>query len=185
MADDFDGVTEEQYCGFFNYLMVKFAAIGGQRYVKSVYPDNFGAVYTEKQMIVRKALISKNFYTSDMYEEDLQAVHNAAVVKELGWPEQTPMLVILANPLMAPYIEDDSSVREEYEDALKEVYGTASDASAGDADGVDYVGEYNADKKAYYSQYKNVQIEEMSGPSRLYTYDPDGVAKLIKAYLDD
>ena len=122
---------------------------------------------------------------SDMYEEDLQAVHNAAVVKELGWPEQTPMLVILANPLMAPYIEDDSSVREEYEDALKEVYGTATDASAGDADGVDYVGEYNADKKAYYSQYKNVQIEEMSGPSRLYTYDPDGVAKLIKAYLDD
>lgn len=185
VADDFDGVTEEQYCGFFNYLMVKFAAIGGQRYVKSVYPDNFGAVYTEKQMIVRKALISKNFYTSDMYEEDLQAVHNAAVVKELGWPEQTPMLVILANPLMAPYIEDDSSVREEYEDALKEVYGTATDASAGDADGVDYVGEYNADKKAYYSQYKNVQIEEMSGPSRLYTYDPDGVAKLIKAYLDD
>ena len=49
VADDFDGVTEEQYCGFFNYLMVKFAAIGGQRYVKSVYPDNFGAVYTEKQ----------------------------------------------------------------------------------------------------------------------------------------
>lgn len=95
------------------------------------------------------------------------------------------MLVILANPLMEPYIEDDTSVREEYEGALKEVYGTETDASAGDADDIDYVGEYNADKKAYYSQYKNVQIEEMSGPSRLYTYDPDNVAKLIKAYLDD
>lgn len=49
VANDFEGITEEQYCGFFNYLMVKFAAIGGQRYVKSVYPDNIGAVYTENR----------------------------------------------------------------------------------------------------------------------------------------
>lgn len=74
--------------------MVKFAAIGGQRYVKSVYPDNIGAVYTEKQMITRKALISKNFYTQDMYEEDLHAVANAAKVKEAGFPTDIPMLVI-------------------------------------------------------------------------------------------
>ena len=44
---------QKKHCDF-NYLMVKFAAIGGQRYVKSVYPDNIEAVYTEKQMITRK-----------------------------------------------------------------------------------------------------------------------------------
>lgn len=183
VPDDFEGITEEQYCGIFNYLMVKFAAIGGQRYVKSVYPDNFGAVYTEKQMLIRKALISKNFYTENMYQEDLQAVANAQLTKELGWPEHVPMYVILANPLMAPYIEDDTAVREEYEGALEEIYGTGTDASVSDADKIDYVGEYNASKKEYYSQYKNVEVAELSGPSRLYTYDPDGVANLIKAYL--
>ena len=36
--------------------MVKFAAIGGQRYVKSVYPDNIGAVYTEKLDDNKKSL---------------------------------------------------------------------------------------------------------------------------------
>lgn len=183
VADDFDGVTEEQYCGFFNYLMVKFAAIGGQRYVKSVYPDNIGAVYTEKQMITRKALISKNFYTQDMYEEDLHAVANAAKVKEAGFPTDIPMLVIFSNPLMRPYIDDDASVREEYEGALEEVYGTQTDASASDADKIDYVGQYNASRKEYFSQFANVEMDEMSGPSRIYTYDPEGVAQRIIAYL--
>ena len=183
VANDFEGITEEQYCGFFNYLMVKFAAIGGQRYVKSVYPDNIGAVYTEKQMITRKALISKNFYTQDMYEEDLHAVANAAKVKEAGFPTDIPMLVIFSNPLMRPYIDDDASVREEYEGALEEVYGTQTDASASDADKIDYVGQYNASRKEYFSQFANVEMDEMSGPSRLYTYDPEGVAQRIIAYL--
>lgn len=183
VANDFEGITEEQYCGFFNYLMVKFAAIGGQRYVKSVYPDNIGAVYTEKQMITRKALISKNFYTQDMYEEDLHAVANAAKVKAAGFPTDTPMLIIFSNPLMRPYIDDDASVREEYEGALEEVYGTQTDASASDADKIDYVGQYNASRKEYFSQFANVEMDEMSGPSRIYTYDPEGVAQRIIAYL--
>ena len=183
VADDFDGITEEQYCGFFNYIMVGFSAIGGQRYVKSIYPDNFGAVYTEKQMLVRKTLIFKNFYTKDMYQEDLMAVSNAAKVKEAGFPSETPMLMLLANPLMRPYIDDDAAVREEYEGALEEIYGTGTDASNTDAEKIDYVGQYNAKKKEYYSQYKNVQVVEMAGPSRLYTYDPDGVAEAITAYL--
>ena len=183
VAHDFEGITEEEYCGVFNYLMVKFATIGGHRHVAGVYPDNIGAVYTEKQMIVRKALISKNFYTKDMYEEDLQAVTNAEKARDAGWPEQTPVLVILANPLMQPYIDDDASVREEYEGALEEIYGTPGDASRSDADKIDYVGQYNADKKAYYSQFENVELAELSGPSRLYTYDPDGVAECIRDYL--
>ncbi len=183
VAHDFEGVTEEEYCGIFNYLMVMFAKIGGHRHVAGIYPDNIGAVYTEKQMLVRRALISKNFYTKDMYQEDLQAVANAQKVREAGWPEDTPMLVILANPLMQPYIDDDASVREEFEGALEEIYGTPGDASRSDADKIDYVGEYNAEKKAYYSQFKNVEYAEMSGPSRLYTYNPDGVADLIKDYM--
>lgn len=183
LAEEFDGITEEQYCGIMNYLMTLFSKVGGHRFVKSVYPENIGAVYTEKQMIIRKALISRGFYTADMYQEDLQMVHNAATVKEAGWPEDTPMLVILANPLMKPYLFDDESVREEYEGALQEVYGTNTDAYSENPDGIDYVGEYNAERKAYYKDYANVEIREMSGPSRVYTYDPDGVAEVIKEFV--
>ena len=104
-------------------------------------------------------------------------------LKEAGFPTDIPMLVIFSNPLMRPYIDDDASVREEYEGALEEVYGTQTDASASDADKIDYVGQYNASRKEYFSQFANVEMDEMSGPSRIYTYDPEGVAQRIIAYL--
>ena len=87
------------------------------------------------------------------------------------FPDGYTMLVIFSNPLMRPYIDDDASVREEYEGALEEVYGTQTDASASDADKIDYVGQYNASRKEYFSQFANVEMDEMSGPSRIYTYD--------------
>ena len=183
IAEEFDGITEEQYCGALNYLMTLFSKIGGHRFVKSVYPENIGAVYTEKQMVVRKALISKGFYTFGMYEEDLQTIANAKKVEEMGWPENTPMLFILANPLMEPYINDDSDVKEEYDAALEEVYGTDTDALAQGKAEVGYVEEFNADKKAIYEKYKNVAVEEISGPSRLYTYDPETVAQKIRDFV--
>ena len=183
IAEEFDGITEEQYCGALNYLMTLFSKIGGHRFVKSVYPENIGAVYTEKQMVVRKALISKGFYTFGMYEEDLQTIANAKKVEEMGWPENIPMLFILANPLMEPYINDDSDVKEEYDAALEEVYGTDTDALTQGKAEVGYVEEFNADKKAIYEKYKNVAVEEISGPSRLYTYDPETVAQKIRDFV--
>lgn len=185
IAEEFDGITEEQYCGVFNYVMTLFAKVGGHRFVKSIYPENIGAIYTEKQMLVRKALISKGFYTTDMYQEDLETIANAAKVKALGWPEDTPMLLLIANPLMEPYINDDASVREEYDGALKSVYGTQTDADGNNPDGIDYVMEFNTEKKAYYEKYKNVNVVEISGPSRLYTYNPKAVADAIISFTQD
>ena len=115
-----------------------------------------------------------------MYEEDLHAVANAAKVKEAGFPTDIPMLVIFSNPLMRPYIDDDASVREEYEGSK---CTELVDASASDADKIDDVGQYNASRKEYFSQFANVEMDEMSGPSRIYTYDPEGVAQRIIAYL--
>lgn len=185
IAEEFDGITEEQYCGVMNYLMTLFSKIGGHRFVKSVYPDNIGAVYTEKQMLMRKALISKGFYTSGMYEEDLQTIANAEKVKETGWPDNTPMLFILANPLMEPYIDDDSDVREEYEDALEEVYGTDTDAIENGKAEVGYVENFNAAKKKIYETYDNIKTIELSGPSRLYTYNPEAVAQQIRDFIQE
>lgn len=185
IAEEFDGITEEQYCGVLNYLMTLFSKIGGHRFVKSVYPDNLGAIYTEKQMLVRKALISKGFYTSGMYEEDLQTIANAAIVKQAGWPEDTPILNLLSNPLMEPYITDDASVREEYESALEEVYGTDSDAIAKGEAEVGYVEEFNAERKKLYEKYSNIDTKEIAGPSRLYTYNPDAVASEIVEFIQD
>ena len=101
----------------------------------------------------------------------------------MGWPENTPMLFILANPLMEPYINDDSDVKEEYDAALEEVYGTDTDALAQGKAEVGYVEEFNTDKKAIYEKYKNVAVEEISGPSRLYTYDPETVAQKIRDFV--
>lgn len=172
--EEYKDVTEEEYCGIFNYLLVKFSAIGGHRFVKSIYPDNSYALYTEKQMLVRKALLSRGYYTSDMYNEDLKTVDNAAKVLAAGWPEKTPMLMIYANPIMEPYINEDESVREEYEEAV---------ADSGKPD-FDYVAAYNAERIEYVSKYSNVAVEEMSGPSRLYTYNPEKLAKLMKEYVN-
>lgn len=170
---EYEGVTEEEYCGIFNYLLVKFSSVGGHRFVKSIYPDNSRALYTEKQMLVRRALLSRGYYTEDMYNEDLKTVDNAAEVLAAGWPENTPMLMIYANPIMEPYINEDESVREEYEEAV---------AESGNAD-FDYVAAYNADRVSYVSKYANVKVEEMSGPSRLYTYNPKELANLMKEYV--
>ena len=172
--EEYESVTQESYCGFFNWALVKFSAIGGHRLVKSIYPENAEGLYTERQLYARKALISKGFYTADMYQEDLAMVDNAAKVRELGWPEDTKMLLIYANPIMEPYFSEDASVREEYEEAVKE---------SGNAD-FDYEKAYNEDKREYFDGYENVTVKEMSGPSRLYTYNPEKLAEVIKDYIN-
>ena len=168
----FENTTADEYCGFFEYLMVHFYNIGGQRLVDGVYPENTFGVYTETQMTMRKALISKAGYTQDMYNEDLVTVDNAAKVAEAGWPADVEMYLIYANPLMEPYVNDDATVKSQYESALEQ------------NPDVDYIEAYNDTIKTYYSDKKNVTLEEMSGPARIYTYDPEGLAEKIIGYIE-
>jgi len=170
--EQFNGVTAEEYCGFFDYLMVPFYSIGGQRFVQSVYPDNKYGLYTDTQMLTRNALISKAGYTKDMYNENLCMVDNAKMVAAEGWPENTKMYLIYANPLMEPYRSSSENVTNTYEEALEE------------NSEVDYVAEYNKAKMEYFQNKELVTFEEMCGPSRLYTYDPKALAVKISTYLN-
>lgn len=171
--EEFDGMVEEQYCTFFDYLLMKGSYIGIQRLVKSVYPANTWAYYTELEMTKRKALISRGYYTQDMYNEDLETIQNAAKVKESGWPDGTPFLLIYANPIMEPYVNQDSATKEEYEKAV-----------AANPD-YDYVAAYNRDRMEFFEQYQNVTIQELSGPARLYIFDPEGLGQMIREYIDN
>ena len=170
--EQFKDTTTESYCGFFDYLMVWFCKIGGHRFVKSVYPSNDYMLYTELQMKVRKALISKGGYTKDMYNEDLETVNNANYVAGLGFPEQVNMYMIYANPLMEPYASENDDVRESYEDEKKK------------NEDFDYVKAYNEEQRDYFAKYSNVKFAEMPGPARLYTYDPKTLADLIVDYIE-
>lgn len=170
--EQFADLTTEEYCGFFDYMMVPFYKIGGHRLVKELYPDNPYGLYSDAQMNVRKALVSKNGYTKDMYEEDLATVNNAAKVAEEGIPTDVEITLIYANPLMEPYVNVD-----------KEVNQTYTEQATANPD-IDFVAEYNKESKEYFANYKNVTIEEVSGPGRLYVYAPVELGKLIVEYLD-
>ncbi len=164
-------ITTEEYCGFFDYLLVPFYKLGAHRFVTSIYPDNAYGVYTETQMLTRKALISKSGFTEDMYCENLAMVDNAAKVAETGWPSDINMYLIYANPLMEPYRSSDESVNSSYESALE------------DNPDVDYINAYNESIREYFADKENVIVEEMAGPARLYTYDPKGLAEKIDGYI--
>lgn len=170
--EQFADITTEEYCGFFDYMMVPFYAIGGQRLVQDLYPDNPYGLYSEAQMNVRKALVSKNGYTKDMYEEDLATVNNAALVAKEGIPENVDIKLIYGNPLMEPYVNVD-----------KEVNKTYMEQSAANPD-VDFVAEYNKEAKEYFEEYENVSVEEISGPGRIYVYAPVELGEMIVEYLD-
>ena len=71
-------------------------------------------------MLTRKAIISKNGFTEDMYCENLAMVDNANNVAKLGWPEDIDMYLIYANPLMEPYISTNENVSSSYESAVED-----------------------------------------------------------------
>lgn len=171
--EQYADITTEEYCGFFDYLMVPFYKLGAQRFVSSIYPDNAYGLYTETQMLTRKALISKGGFTEDMYCENLAMVDNANLVAQEGWPEEISMHLIYANPLMEPYVSTDESVNKSYQSALEE------------NPDVDYVNAYNESIRNYFSDKENVTVEEMAGPARLYTYNPKELANKIMGYIND
>lgn len=170
--EQFESTTTEDYAGFFDYMMVKFCGIGGMRLMKNAMPTDIKGIYTDMQMAARNALVAQRAYTQDMFEENECTVDNAAKVNALGWPKDVPMLMLLANPIMEPYINDDETVRETFDEILD------------DADEYDYVSMYNQMSREYYAQFENVTVEELSGPSRLYTYCPKEVAGTIYAYIE-
>ena len=169
--EQFANTTTEKYCGFFDYMMVPFYKLGGQRFIKELYPVNTYGVYNDVQMTIRKALISKNGYTKDMYEEDLAMVDNAGKVAQEGLPD-TEMFLIYANPFLEPYVTIDDTVNAKY-----------VEQSEANPD-VDLVAEYNRWLREYFDEYENIAVEEMSGPGRLYTYNPEELASIIEDYLE-
>ena len=172
--EQFDGITTDEYTGFFDWLMYKLTSIGAMRLSGSVYPNDFNDIYSDLQMNTRNAIISQRGYTQDMYLENYYTIDNAALVEELGIPENTPMYMLLANPLLEPYINDDEDTRTTYESVKDD-----------DDDEFDYVSAYCQSDEEYYDEYDNITYEEMSGPSRLYTYDPEGVAEKVKDYISN
>lgn len=170
--EQFKNTTTEEYCGFFDCIMIAFYKIGGQRLVSELYPENTYGIYSDTQMTIRKNLISANGYNKDMYNEDLATVDNALMVAEEGVPKDIPINLIYANPFMEPYVNEDTSVNEKY---------TELEESNPD---VDYVAEYNQWVRDYFSDCKNVTIDEISGPARVYTYNPSGLADMITEYLE-
>ncbi len=170
--EQYKNITTEEYCGFFDYLLVPFYKLGAHRFITSIYPTNEYGIYTETQMMTRKAIISRNGFTEDMYCENLAMVDNAGKVAAEGWPSDTEMYLIFANPLMEPYRSTNEGVSSSYESAVE----TNSE--------VDYVNAYNEETRQYFEDKENVVVEEMAGPARLYTYDPKGLAERIKLYIE-
>ena len=152
-----------------------FSKIGGHRFLSNTYPENDLGLYTEREMIVRDALISRYYYTEDMYNEELNYYTNAEYVAEYAdFPDDIPMLMIWANPLLEPYFSYDEDMRSQYEDILEDY-----------SDEMDLSGEYNKENFAYFEDYDNVTCVELSGPVALFEFDPEGVAEYMLDYLDD
>lgn len=172
--EEFADVTTEEYCGFLDYMMVKFCDIGGLRLVSSIKPTDKYNKYNATQMNVRKSLLYQRGYTSMMYAEDHTTVNNAHKVMELGVPN-TKMTLIYCNSLMEPYINENESAKKAYEKAMEK------DAQNGNS--YDYVAEYNQGVRDYFRNYPNVTIEEMAGPVRLYTYDGGKLADIVKSAI--
>lgn len=166
-------ITTEEYAGFFDYLMVKFCGIGGLRLVKNIFPSNDYELYTEMEMNIRNALIAQRGYTMDIFNERERTIENAQKVAALGWPEETKMYLIYSNPLMEPYLSLNPSLQEQYEEAEEE------------HPDFNYVEAYNAEMLEYVKQYKNVTTEEVDGPARLYLYNPEEQADLMRNYIEN
>ena len=165
--EQYEGMKTIDYCGFTDWLMVRFFKVGGSRLVSSLKPEDLAGIYTNDQMETRKALIYKGAYTDDMYEEDLAMVDNAAKVQKEGWPKDIPITVLYGNPVMEPYIKLD----KEKQETIKKAQETRPD--------LDYAEVYNYDLREFYKDKKNVTFEELSGPSRVYTFDPKGVKEKL------
>lgn len=148
-----------------------FCKIGGQRLITIAYPTNEFGLYTEKEMLTRNALISKYGYTDNMYNEDCMIYENAKSVGLEYFPTELPMLQLVSNKAMEPYLSTDEELQEQIENAKE----TNPD--------LDPVKMYNEGIVAYFAQFDNVDCVELAGPTELYEYCPEKVAEEIVRFL--
>ncbi|MBQ8912709.1 MAG: alpha/beta hydrolase [Lachnospiraceae bacterium] len=169
--EQFTEYTTDDYCGTFNSLLLKFTKIGGHRIFKNkMFPTDKYGIFTDEQMNIRNALAGKYAYTEDMYEEQRNTVNNAKKTAELGFPENVDIYLIYNNLFLEPYLSTDDEVKELYTEGMEE--------------NVDYAEVFNSAFRDYYGNYKNVTIDEIEGPGRLYIYNPTKLAELINIYLE-
>lgn len=172
-----DMSTPEEYASYqseesgFRFMMYLFSSIGVIRHIDSAYPEDRYNLYSDKQILVRSALISRGSYTKDMYEEDKALGDNARIANEGGFLEDIPMLVMLSNPIIEPYLSTDAGAMADLKAAKKE------------HPEYDFEAAYNKARKEYFGQYDNVECAEMSGPSALYTYIPEEMSEKITDFL--
>ena len=156
----------------FRYMLYLFARTGIIRHVDSVYPTDSYDLYTDKEMLIRKALISKTTYSKDIYEEDKMIGENARATDQESVYGKTPMFLVFSNPIKEPYLSTDASARED----LKKMQESYPD--------YDFEKAYNEKRMKYFGKYDNVECIEMAGPSALYTYDPVELASRIHEYIE-
>lgn len=168
--EQFANTTTDEYCGFFDYLYLKFCGIGGHRLVKSVFPSDPYGIYDERQMNTRKAIIGKYAYTEDIYNEQLAMVDNAAKVAAMGTPD-VDMYLLYSNPMLEPYLSTDEDIQKSYNEALEK-----------DPD-LDYVNSYNKAFREHFKDNNRVVIEDVAGYSRMYTFCPQDIADRINKYI--
>jgi pimeloyl-ACP methyl ester carboxylesterase len=168
-ADSLDAGYER-----FGKTLKFFAKIGGHRFLSNTYPENDEGLYSEKDMLVRNALISRQYYTNAMYNEDISYYDNGRIVNDYGeFPQDIPILMIFSNPLLDPYYSSNETIQNSYASAIED-YG----------DDIDLSGVYNSENMEYFESYDNVTCVEMSGPITLFEYDPAGVADYIESFLN-
>ncbi len=153
-------------------LYYQLCKVGVHRFVKSAYPDNAYNLYTKEEMETRKALISKACYTEDMYNEDYMIYENAKTVGLDYFPEELPMLQLVSNKIMEPYLSQDTELKEQLEAAKEQ-----------DPD-LDLAAIYNKETMDYFAGFQNVSAVEVPGPVKLYEYCPDRVAEEIRNFLE-
>lgn len=155
----------------FRYMMYLFAKAGITRHIDSAYPEDRYNLYSDKQILVRNALISRGSYTIDMYEEDKALGSNARTADESGFLEDLPILVMLSNPIKEPYLSTDASAMADLR-AVQEEHPE-----------YDFESAYNKARIEYFEQYDNIECIEMAGPSALYTYVPDEMSEKIIDFI--
>lgn len=153
-------------------LYCSFCKIGGHRFVNAAYPENTFGLYTDQEMKTRKALVSKACYTEDMYNEDAMRYENAKTIGLDFFTTDIPVLELLSNEALEPYLSTDTALKERIEEA------------EADNSTLDIAKQYNEKILDYYSRFDNVKCVEVAGPTRLYEYCPKVIAEEIISFLN-
>lgn len=154
-------------------LYKSFCKIGGHRFVSAAYPDNAFGLYTDEEMLIRKALISKACYTEDMYNEDIMRYENAKTIGLDYFATDIPVLELISNEAMEPYLSTNETLKQQIEEA------EAADET------LDVERDYNENILDYYAQFDNVECVEIAGPTKMYEYCPDVLAEEIVRFLSE